>query len=127
MSASAAKTQKDPAFQEIEISRTLSHDGLGHTLMAQTWKSPETIPYLQSFYRPKSSSHEAEVRRFYAFGNGLNSHPHILHGGVLSTLLDSTMSNTSGLILRDAGFADSSVVTVRDHPMTCRPRVDHLP
>ena len=108
-----AQTQEDPDFQEIEISRTLSHDGLGHTLMAQTWKSPETIPYLQSFYRPQSSSGDAEVRRFYAFGNGLNSHPHILHGGVLSTVLDSTMSNTSGLILRDAGYENASVVTVR--------------
>ena len=107
-----AQTQEDKDFQEIEISRTLTHDGLGHTLMAQTWKSAETIPYLQSFYRRKSATGEAELRRFYSFGNGLNSHPHILHGGVLSTLLDSTMSNTSGLILRDAGFADASVVTV---------------
>jgi hypothetical protein len=107
-----AQTEDDPNFQEIEISRTLSHNGLGHTLMAQTWKSAETIPYLQSFYRKRGPTHEAEVRRFYAFGNGLNSHPHILHGGVLSTVLDSTMSNTSGLILRDAGYADASVVTV---------------
>jgi hypothetical protein len=87
--------------------------------MAQTWKSPETISDLKSFYRPKSSDHEAEVRRFYSFGNGLNSHPHILHGGVLSTVLDSTMSNTAGLILRDNGHTDASVVTVCDGILGC--------
>lgn len=108
----ARVTEADSAFEEIEISRQLTHDGLGHSLMAGTWKSDETIADLKSYYRPRSSKHEAEVRRFYAFGNGLNSHPHILHGGVLSTVLDSTMSNTSGLILRDAGHIDSSVVTV---------------
>ena len=107
----AAKTLADNRFQKIELSRILTPNG-GHSLMAGTWKSPQTISHLLSFYEPKSSTGDGELRRFYTFGEGLNSHPRILHGGVLSTVLDSTMSNASGLALRDAGFTESSVVTV---------------
>jgi acyl-coenzyme A thioesterase PaaI-like protein len=89
-------TINDPDFQIISMSRTITHSGTGHTLMAGTWNTPSTIPQLLSFYRASSPTQTAEVRRFYTFGGGMNAHPGLLHGGVVATILDSTMGNIIG-------------------------------
>jgi len=85
----------DPSFKIVSMSRTLHQPGSGHSLMASTWNTDGTIPKLLSIYRPrdKINSRPAEVRRFYTFGDGLNAHPNLLHGGVVATILDSTMGN----------------------------------
>jgi len=71
--------------------------------MAGTFNSKDTIAHLLSFFRRSSTSSpigdehtRAEVRRFYAFGGGLNAHPDLLHGGVIACILDSTMGNVIG-------------------------------
>jgi len=116
-------TFDDPSFKMIAMSRALTHNKRGHSLMAGTWNTPSTITHLLSFYRPASSpehitstieQQRAEVRRFYAFGTGLNAHPNLLHGGVIATILDSTMGNVGGLCLRElSGDAKASQVTAQ--------------
>lgn len=113
----AQPTISDPNFKPIHISRTLTHNNLGHTLMASTWKTPETIAHLVSFCRQpppsqprspkildKNEATRVEVRRFYTFGNGLNAHANLLHGGVIATILDSTMANVTGLAANEVGM-----------------------
>ena len=99
----AISTLNDDAFELRPMSREITHDGHGHTLMAGTFNSEHTIPHLLSFFRPSSNSTpigdeytRAEVRRFYTFGGGLNAHPDLLHGGVIACILDSTMGNVIG-------------------------------
>jgi acyl-coenzyme A thioesterase PaaI-like protein len=89
-------TISDPDFHTVLMSRTITHSGTGHTLMAETWNTPSTIPALLSFYRPSSATKRGEVRRFYTFGSGMSAHPGLLHGGVVATILDSTMGNIIG-------------------------------
>ena len=109
----AQPTLNDPSFRMYPLSRTVTHDGRGHTLMGGTWNTDSTIAHLLSLYRkpPPSTSSQpqgelslepetrAEVRRFYTFGPGLNAHPDLLHGGVIACILDSTMGNVIGLSL----------------------------
>ena len=97
----SADTVQDPAFKPMYLSRTLTHNGHGHTLMGGTWNTPETIAHLLSFYRSETSTNRGEVRRFYTFGSGLNAHPDLLHGGVIACVLDSTMGNVVGLAFRE--------------------------
>ena len=88
----------DPAFHVVSMSRTLD-PGRGHSLMAETWNTPDTITDLVSIYRPPDTTagQRGELRRFYTFGTGLNAHPGLLHGGVIATVLDSTMGNICGM------------------------------
>jgi acyl-coenzyme A thioesterase PaaI-like protein len=85
----------DPTFQILDLSRTLTQPGNGHSLSAETWNTEKTITHLLTTYRPpdSESGRAGEVRRFYTFGTGLNAHPGLLHGGVIATILDSTMGN----------------------------------
>ncbi|KAF2102197.1 hypothetical protein NA57DRAFT_73629 [Rhizodiscina lignyota] len=106
----ASPTLKDPAFEIHPMSRAITHNGRGHTLTGGTWNTADTIAHLLSFYRPSpsptdptgSEQHRAEVRRFYTFGGGLNAHPDLLHGGVIATILDSTMGNVIGFAVPEA-------------------------
>jgi len=88
----------DPGFRIVSLSRTVIQPGHGHSLMAETWNTDQTIQELLSMYRaPDDSKGQAgEVRRFYTFGTGMNAHPNLLHGGVIAAILDSTMGNVIG-------------------------------
>lgn len=110
-------TLDDTTFQTVPMSRTVTHEGKGHTLMAKTWNTPETITELLSFYRPskspaslfsfpQSEMERAEVRRFYTFGGDLNAHPDLLHGGVISCLLDSSLGGAIGLALQETAVTN---------------------
>ncbi|EME43359.1 hypothetical protein DOTSEDRAFT_72687 [Dothistroma septosporum NZE10] len=102
-------TLEDPAFRIVSMSREVTHGGGGHTLMGRTWNTDTTIQHLLSLYRPStaadssslphSESERAEVRRFYTFGKDLNAHPNLLHGGVISCILDSTLGGVVGMAL----------------------------
>lgn len=100
-------TLNDKDFEMFPMSRTLTHGGRGHTLMASTWNTDKTIAHLLSFFRPSSSGQRAEVRRYYTFGSGLNAHPDLLHGGVISCVLDSTMGAVTGLALSNINTGES--------------------
>ena len=98
------------------MSRTITHHGRGHTLMAGTWNTDSTISNLLSFYRPsapgvKSTTEHtrAEVRRLYTFGSGLNAHPDLLHGGVIACILDSTMGNVIGMAMSDIDTGEQNL------------------
>lgn len=90
-----SKQLSDPSFRVVSLSRTLTQPGNGHSLMAETWNTDKTIKELLSLYRPRddSTGKPGEIRRFYTFGTGLNAHPNLLHGGVIATILDSTLGN----------------------------------
>jgi acyl-coenzyme A thioesterase PaaI-like protein len=111
--ALAQPTLSDPAFKRIAMSRILTHGGRGHTLTGRTWNTPDTIAHLISYYRypPKAAllspidtnpATRAEVRRFYAFGSGLNAHPDLLHGGVISVILDSSLGGAVSMAMRES-------------------------
>ena len=46
-----------------------------------------------------SEYNRAEVRRFYTLGPDLNAHPDLLHGGVISCLLDSGLGGCVGMLM----------------------------
>ncbi|EXJ65302.1 hypothetical protein A1O7_01643 [Cladophialophora yegresii CBS 114405] len=104
-----ASRLSDQAFRPVHLSRTLTHAGKGHTLMASTWNTPTTLSHILSTYRAPTSDQRGEIRRFYTFGGGLNAHPNLLHGGVIATILDSTMGNVIGQELP----ADAATFTVK--------------
>lgn len=103
-------TLDDPEFGIVPQSRTVTHDGIGHTLTGKTWNTDGTIKELLSFWRsPQSAattpvlgeSQRAELRRFYTFGGDLNAHPGLLHGGVIGCILDSSMGGCVGQVVHD--------------------------
>ncbi len=100
-----AKQLDDPAFRIVSMSRTVTQPGNGHSLMADTWNTDCTIKELLSMHRPANTAKDqsGEVRRFYTFGSGMNAHPDLLHGGVIATILDSTMGNAIGYGIRAHG------------------------
>ncbi|KAK5172792.1 uncharacterized protein LTR77_002912 [Saxophila tyrrhenica] len=107
----AQATLNDPRFQIVSQSRTVTDDGIGHTLMGKTWNTDDTIKQLIVFSRPshsnaplvfpQSESERPEARRFYTFGGDLNAHPGLLHGGVISCILDSSMGGVIGMALAE--------------------------
>ncbi|ETI29274.1 hypothetical protein G647_01727 [Cladophialophora carrionii CBS 160.54] len=109
-----ASRLSDQTFRPVHLSRTLTHAGKGHTLMASTWNTPTTISHILSTYRPPltTSNQKGEIRRFYTFGGGLNAHPNLLHGGVIATILDSTMGNVIGQELPAHGATYTVKLTV---------------
>jgi uncharacterized protein (TIGR00369 family) len=88
---------RDPSFKAFYQSRFVT-SGDGHTLTGRTWNTDDTIVDLLSTYRAPTTDHNGEtlrgeVRRFYTIGKGMNAHPGLLHGGVIATLLDSTLGS----------------------------------
>ena len=105
----AQATIDDPRFKTVSQSRTVTDNGNGHTLMGKTWNTAGTIKQLLTLHRqsnaqhpltfPQSDEERPETRRFYTFGGDLNAHPGLLHGGVVSCILDSSMGGVIGMSL----------------------------
>ncbi|QDS69172.1 hypothetical protein FKW77_010560 [Venturia effusa] len=57
-------TLLDPDFRPCDMSRTVSDEGLGHTLMAKTWNTSDTIGEMLSFYKAPSLSSRGEAGTF---------------------------------------------------------------
>lgn len=96
-------TLSDPEFRPYHLSTPMSDNGLGHTLMDKTWSTDDTIRENLSFYKSSTARSRGEVRRFYTVGNGLNAHPGLLHGGVIATIVDSTLGHVIRLVVEDQG------------------------
>lgn len=118
----AQPTLQDPAFTPFPSSRHTTHAGRGHTLSGKTWNTPATISHLLSTQRPSADpaapypqpeAVRSEVRRFYTFGTDLNAHPNILHGGVVATILDSTLGYAVGCALGSLGGSAAGMFTVQ--------------
>ncbi|KAF2215558.1 hypothetical protein CERZMDRAFT_93964 [Cercospora zeae-maydis SCOH1-5] len=117
---------EDADFRILSQSRTVTHDGKGHTLMGKTWNTEATIGQLLTLFRPPKNynsnanseslvvspeSERGEMRRFYTFGGDLNAHPDLLHGGVIGCILDSSLGGAIGMTLaRIEGGAPSFTV-----------------
>ncbi|KAK4987483.1 hypothetical protein LTR50_004615 [Elasticomyces elasticus] len=91
-----------PAFHALLQSPTLelrtpsSRDPKSSTedsLFAQTFYTPSTIHAALSYYeRPAPSAAQIEsVTTLLALGEALNGFPHLLHGGVVASILDEAM------------------------------------
>ena len=108
----AVPTLDDKDFHVYSSSRRVTDSGRGHTLTGKTWNTETTIRELISLARssksdaplPHSEADRAEVRRFYTFGEDLNAHPNLLHGGVIASILDSTLGNAIGVQFPDGAL-----------------------
>jgi acyl-coenzyme A thioesterase PaaI-like protein len=92
---------EDISFKPYYQSRYVT-PGEGHTLTGRTWNTYDTIVDLLSTYRTPTTTSQGttlrgEVRRFYTLGKGMNAHPGLLHGGVIATLLDSTLGSAAAM------------------------------
>ncbi len=74
--------------------------------MASTWNTPSTIQHILSIFLPLDNDvpQTGQILRFYTFGDGLNAHPNLLHGGVIASILDSTMGNAIGQAIGGTTF-----------------------
>jgi acyl-coenzyme A thioesterase PaaI-like protein len=63
------------------------------SLIAETLQSNNTISACLSVYRrpPPGTPWISEVRSLMTLGTGMNGGPHMLHGGLIATLLDDTI------------------------------------
>ncbi|RVX71355.1 hypothetical protein B0A52_04929 [Exophiala mesophila] len=108
----------DPTYRAIPR-YTAPEKNDGHTLMGETWNTDRTIvhmitfakaspekakkqtdapsPILASLAVPTPQDDPTLITRFYTLGNGLNAHPSLLHGGVIATILDSTLGAATGI------------------------------
>jgi acyl-coenzyme A thioesterase PaaI-like protein len=99
----------DPAYQ---VTPTLARQAKANTedsLIAETLNSPAAISRWLSLSRipPAGERFVGEVRSLVALGAGLNGGAHLLHGGIITLLIDDTM----GMVLVNNGFPGS--VTAR--------------
>lgn len=75
-----------------------SYDPMAHTITSTTLNTPATIASFYSYYSlpsPQNSSPLGLYTSIIQFGSGMNGHPHKLHGGILSLILDVTMGRAS--------------------------------
>jgi acyl-coenzyme A thioesterase PaaI-like protein len=70
-----------------------SKASLEDTLFAETLKTPRTLRSCISFWtKPLESAEKIEeVSTLFTFGDGLNGHPDIMHGGIVASILDEAM------------------------------------
>lgn len=83
------------------------------SLFASTLISPTTIPYCLSLYKipPKSEPFITQLQTLFALSTGLNGGPNLLHGGIISTLIDDVMG-TLLTVNKDQGGLPLSQSTV---------------
>ncbi|TKX26017.1 hypothetical protein C1H76_1864 [Elsinoe australis] len=63
------------------------------SLFALTLSSPRTISHILAFHPlpARDAAHITECTTLVALGHDLNGFPHVLHGGIVATLLDEAM------------------------------------
>lgn len=94
------KLLADPTLLAFELETRISKPSTEDSLIGGTFVSNSTVPIWQSFYRPvgpASPSKYGEYLHVLSFGSGLNGHPHVLHGGALSVIMDEIMSLVAAL------------------------------
>jgi acyl-coenzyme A thioesterase PaaI-like protein len=104
---------KDPA---VVITPTLSRqpkDDKEDSLTAITLQTDETISKCLTFYKrpPPGESFITEVCSLMTLGAAMNGGPHMLHGGIIATLMDDVMG-TLLTINKDSNAMPLSIRTV---------------
>ena len=101
------------------------------SLIAGTLSTPDTIPAWQSFYRlfPKNSNESqsasssqnsegdrgpvaGEMLNLVSLGPGLNGHPRLAHGGIISVILDEITGSLAYLHLEKGSSAFTAYLNV---------------
>lgn len=86
---------EDPDFAITPTFSRILKDGHEDSLVAITLNSPTTISHILSLYRrppaSSSSSFITEVRCLMTIGSDLNGGPDMLHGGIISALMDDVV------------------------------------
>lgn len=95
------KLLDDPDFQTTTTFSRQYKESTEDSLLAETLKTDNTVRAVLSLCRhPRDISPEGaekkalridEVRTIVSLGSGMNGHSHILHGGIVATLLDEVM------------------------------------
>lgn len=92
------------------------HSSTGDSMMNTTFHTEETFPVCVSYYTPHTvSGPEYPLGVFtmlLTIGSGLNGHPHKLHGGALSMILDEAMGRASRHHCTDGTVAFTATMTV---------------
>lgn len=95
------KLLDDPNFQITTTFSRQYKESTEDSLLAETLKTDNTVRAVLTLCRlPRDISLEEggkkalridEVRTLVSLGSGMNGHSHILHGGIVATLLDEVM------------------------------------
>jgi acyl-coenzyme A thioesterase THEM4 len=92
----ALKLYENPILRPfLSRSRIRRKTSTGDTFISQTLSTPDTIPALQSFFKPATSSEQFEVIYLLKLGSGLNGHHDLAHGGLLSVILDEVIGTAA--------------------------------
>lgn len=100
----------DPALRPLYTLSRKPKSSTEDSLIAETLFTDRTVRLWQSFYkepprpdpladaqdRPPSDPLHGEIVTLVLFGDGLNGHPEIMHGGIVSTVLDETLGAIAG-------------------------------
>ena len=115
-------TLNNTSYSPVSFSRTVTPEK-GHTFSARTLNTDDTIRELISLVRrpspsstllfPHSEPDAATVVRYYTFGDGLNAHPGLLHGGVVAYILDSSLGAAVGVTMQQSARPGLTFFTVQ--------------
>ncbi|KAI9879709.1 MAG: hypothetical protein M1830_007494 [Pleopsidium flavum] len=100
----------DADFVPIELPSRNPKASTEDSLFAQTLQTNDTIRACLSLYkRPPSTTTKSdagvqEVRMLLSLGSGVNGHPHIAHGGLVTTILDEVMGLMVSFYQRKSAF-----------------------
>jgi acyl-coenzyme A thioesterase PaaI-like protein len=104
--------QGDRTVARPLLSRTLKPTD-EDSLFAETLKSERGIVHMLEIYeKPTSPAQRVdEVKAFLTLGRGLNGHPNICHGGLVTTILDEVVGLLISINQERATIPTGSYVT----------------
>jgi thioesterase superfamily protein 4 len=82
---------EDSSLIPIADDALIPKESTEDSLFAVTLQTKSTIPYTLALYRPRSQP--SEMIWMLELGEGLNGHPKILHGGMVTTILDEIIGH----------------------------------
>jgi uncharacterized protein (TIGR00369 family) len=88
-----AQLLQDPEFVITPTFSRQPKDSTEDSLFAETFRTNSTIKACLSLYKasPQGTTWISEVRTLMTLGTGMNGGAHLLHGGVIATLMDDVI------------------------------------
>ncbi|KAF2104909.1 hypothetical protein NA57DRAFT_71110 [Rhizodiscina lignyota] len=96
-----AEILDDPSLISIYTYSRERKESTEDSLIAETFKSKDTIHTWETFYRYHKPSSDkngpiGETITILGFGSGLNGHPKLLHGGTVAAVMDEVITYLGG-------------------------------